>query len=455
MTEEHNSISRRNVLAGLGTIGVGGALVGAGTSAYFSDEQQLPNELAAGELELKLDWQQFYYGASQETRPQDYGNAGRPYVNAHPDDNKDGEQSIEVNGEKYRYSELSRNIGDDEIDYCTDLDQDFYFGENQESLIELDDIKPGDCGEITFSYHLCDNDGWIWFRTKNKDYPEPGEEPHLVDAIEAKVWYDVYENENEGIEQGDNEHQEEKEPVIAKGSLRDVLEELNESNGGVLLDPDPLVDPDTNNENKTDDCVELEKIDDDTIPEKYTGDEAIQDYLRDLFASYQADGEDGDHIELEGEEGDTIKIWITGLVYQDVGDESSEVVGFDWASNYGICQTRVKGGPGEPDGGEFTVEDCAFEGASVAPFGAAQGRKRYGVSNFQFWYCKGVDEPKEPECFEASNTHYIGFEWCLPEGIGNEVQNDELDFDFGFYTEQCRHNDDPTPYWMEEEGENN
>ncbi|MFA9427745.1 SipW-dependent-type signal peptide-containing protein [Natronorubrum sp. A-ect3] len=448
MTDEPNSISRRNVLAGLGTIGVGGALVGAGTSAYFSDEQQLPNELVAGELKLKLDWQQRYYGASQETRPQDYGGAGRPYVNAHPDHDKDGEQSIVVNDTEYRYDELGRNIGDDEIDYCADLDQDFYFGENQNSLIELDDIKPGDCGEITFSYHLCDNDGWIWFRTKNKDYPEPSEEPHLVDAIEAKVWYDVYENEDNGIEQGDNEHQEEKEPVIAQGSLRDVLEELNETNGGFLLEPDPLVDPDTNDENKIDDCVELETIDDD-----FEDVDDVQQYLRDLFASYQADGQDGESIELEGEGDDTIRIWITGLVYQDVGDDTSDVVGFDWKSNHGICQTRVKGGPGEPRGGEFTVEDCAFEGTSVAPFGAAQGTKRYGVSNFQFWYCEGIDEPKEPECFEASTTHYIGFEWCLPEGVGNEVQGDALEFDFGFYTEQCRHNDDPTPYWMEEESD--
>lgn len=427
MTENDDTISRRNVLAGLGAIGAGGALVGAGTSAFFSDEQQLPNRMVAGQLELSVDFQEYY----------DFGK-GRMPIDAFPDTKRTppGVKDREFYEKYVCEDKLLREDPLESKKYRTDNE----WTDPGDPLINLDDIKPGDCGEVTLSYHLCDNDGWIWFRTKNKEYPDDPEELHLVDAIQARVWYDEYEDEE--IERGDNVYQEGKEPVIAQGSLRDVLEELNETNGGTLLDPDPVLDPNADGEV---DCRELETIDD-----SLEDVDDVQQYLRDLFASYQEQGQGGDHIELEGDQGEKIRIWITGLVYQDANDPTSDVVGFDWKSNYGICQTRVKGGPDDPRGGEFAVENCTFEGTAVAPLGAAQGTKRYGVSNFQFWYCKGVKEPKDPECFEASTTHYLGFEWCLPKEIGNEVQRDELAFDFGFYTEQCRHNDDPQNPWVGE-----
>jgi hypothetical protein len=45
------------------------------------------------------------------------------------------------------------------------------------------------------------------------------------------------------------------------------------------------------------------------------------------------------------------------------------------------------------------------------------------------------------ECFNASDTQYIGFAWYLPVDHANEIQTDSVQFDLGFYTEQCRHND--------------
>ena len=50
-------------------------------------------------------------------------------------------------------------------------------------------------------------------------------------------------------------------------------------------------------------------------------------------------------------------------------------------------------------------------------------------------------ETEGRDCFINSNTAYIGLEWWLPVDHGNEVQGDSVEFDFGFYTEQCRHND--------------
>ena len=73
------------------------------------------------------------------------------------------------------------------------------------------------------------------------------------------------------------------------------------------------------------------------------------------------------------------------------------------------------------------------------------GREFHQISNFRFYYCD-VDEEEEngEECFQPSNTEFIAFEWCLPPSVGNEVQGDSVSFDLSFYTEQCRHNDEPS-----------
>jgi len=54
-------LTRRKVLAGLGAIGAASAGVGMGTSAYFSDVETFTNnKLVAGELDLKVDWEEHY-----------------------------------------------------------------------------------------------------------------------------------------------------------------------------------------------------------------------------------------------------------------------------------------------------------------------------------------------------------------------------------------------------------
>lgn len=80
------------------------------------------------------------------------------------------------------------------------------------------------------------------------------------------------------------------------------------------------------------------------------------------------------------------------------------------------------------------------------------------ISNTEFYACPSDSNPLDPgppqvpgECFPADETFCIGFEWCLPagteiEGINdvNDLQGKPIGFDLGFYTEQCRHNDDPS-----------
>ena len=71
-------------------------------------------------------------------------------------------------------------------------------------LISLDDVKPGDFGEVTFSTHLCDNPGYLWLRmpgglrASENGLTEPEEEDpdeedgvvEIVDEIQTAIWYD-------------------------------------------------------------------------------------------------------------------------------------------------------------------------------------------------------------------------------------------------------------------------
>jgi hypothetical protein len=45
------------------------------------------------------------------------------------------------------------------------------------------------------------------------------------------------------------------------------------------------------------------------------------------------------------------------------------------------------------------------------------------------------------DCFAGETTHCVGFEWWLPLDHANQIQTDSVEFDLGFYAEQCRHND--------------
>ncbi|WP_255151900.1 SipW-dependent-type signal peptide-containing protein [Halorarius halobius] len=193
-------LSRRKMLAGLGAVGLASAGAGFGTSALFSDREEFAgNSITAGELDLLVDWQQHY----------SYTMGGDPvvtYVNAHPDHDGDGEQSIVDDGVVVRYSDEDRNLQGLDCENIPPLDQadfgsDPVTGDAMDTLVQFSDVKPGDEGEITFSLHLCDNPGYIWMQAANvtesggatndaEALVDPDNLPDLADAIEATLWYD-------------------------------------------------------------------------------------------------------------------------------------------------------------------------------------------------------------------------------------------------------------------------
>lgn len=118
----------------------------------------------------------------------------------------------------------ARPRNEDTFDYETD---------EHRPLISLDDVKPGDYGEVTLSTHLCDNDGYLWLKmpgglTENEnghEEPEPETgapdgDGQLAEKVQTALWYD---------DDCSNTIGGEPEPVIAM-NLIDTSSSLNKDN---------------------------------------------------------------------------------------------------------------------------------------------------------------------------------------------------------------------------------
>ncbi|RMB25098.1 SipW-dependent-type signal peptide-containing protein [Haloplanus aerogenes] len=272
------TLTRRRLLAGLGTIGVASAGAGLGTTAYFSDQETFENnQLTAGEFDLKMDWQVTYTGPN-----------GFEYVTASPDqlqnedidtlardnlfrtisgadgirDPIDSRDTIANRAFSSDYDDLTADqqatVEDAFRSQFADVPQDLF---EMRPIIDLDDVKPGDSGSVSFSLHLFDNPGYIWLNgrlveARENGHTEPeGEDPdtvgpadevstlldndvELLDEIRVTVWYDL-----DGDAEVDTD-----EPVLLGGNadptanptLRDLFGLLSTGNG---LPLDATADP--------------------------------------------------------------------------------------------------------------------------------------------------------------------------------------------------------------------
>ncbi|MFA9517926.1 SipW-dependent-type signal peptide-containing protein [Halopenitus sp. H-Gu1] len=489
--DEQHGLSRRTVLAGLGTIGIGAAGAGMGTTAYLSDEETFTgNELVAGSLDLKLDWSEHYFDGSAGTEYGSYlgteddlgDRRGFPSSNpvfavpqqnvdefmqatsieAYPDTNDDGVYSPPAGWDDPESDEYVCTLGADtsrDMDPREDGTGTGLRSENDDTwvdeadtykpLVSLSDVKPCDFGELTLSYHLCDNPGYVWLNGElienaQNGYSEPErerleelygddlpEEGQLADHLFVRLWYD----------DGDNLLGTD-ETEIVTGSLRSVLELLGDG-AGIPLDPTgdtgivPNGDDDEEGVTLTDDDCHVEPGN--PTCGEYGLLQAIRIESGDLPTAV---GESKDYETAVG----TVTITVTEMEGNDVREFDIDLDGF-------LASTIiVKGGPKANICRRIENDELqpvtAGEGLG-APLGAGKGgEERYGVSHIDVCYDAETPDPGDPgepetKCFEPSTTHYVGLEWWLPCAVGNEVQTDTVDVDLGFYTEQCRHNESP------------
>lgn len=197
MTEKRIELSRRKILAGVGTIGVASAGAGLGTSAFLSDTESFTgNSIEAGELDLYVHYE---FTADQGSVS---GNLGEPTSGT--------VQGDEDGGATVGYS--------------------------------LADVKPGDSGSLEFCFSIVDNPAYLWMSgaltgDADNDTPEPetsspwdrdgSSAGELATYTRASLYYT-----------GDTSDSNDADVLITEGTLAGILADLEH---GMVLhgDGDP------------------------------------------------------------------------------------------------------------------------------------------------------------------------------------------------------------------------
>jgi hypothetical protein len=256
--------------------------------AFFSDPEEFANnQLVAGELDLKVSWEEHYSDwlgeeqtvdgvrmvettadlAANEVGLPSYDN---PMLAVRADDT-DGNGVSQI--EEFMDATLQEQFPDEatreqlaqlppEVDPCealADVPDDL-----DGPVLSLDDVKPGDFGEVTFDFTLCDNPGYVWLNgglvsaaengltePEQKDDDEVDGIVELLDEIQVTVWYDDGDNILEESETYVTERSvvdgnpassavalTGDQRIIARGTLREVLDALS-TGRGIPLDGIP------------------------------------------------------------------------------------------------------------------------------------------------------------------------------------------------------------------------
>ncbi len=470
-------LSRRRVLGGIGAIGVASAGAALGTTAYFSDGEGFAgNSLSAGELDLKLDYKSTYTGGPGRLAEVDA---------MYPDfDVKDLGDGVYLTGEVPDVGSLDWTTQVQELDLC-DPELNLVNGD-EIPVFTLEDVKPGDSGEVTISFHICDNPAWVWMTgelTENAQngYTEPevdaleamgvstddpDGEGQLADAIDVTVWYDedcdnVYEPGR-----GDDGPVCVELVLDASGSMSGSRNQQTIA-GAKALAEKILTEGDPDNQVGVTFFSAAGYDESAQVVQSLTGDYAS---VESAIDSLPADGGStaiGEGIltgqsDLENYTHDNrVMVVLTdgqnnaGTAPANAGDTVKNAGTETYALGVGgTTQADLEEFASEPTDEHvfFAVDDAAIEQvfAQVAETLAGEtliyeGTLRETMEHLS----EGValdgnrsSEAREP--FAGGLTQCIGLEWELPIDVGNEVQTDSVSFDVGFYAEQSRHNDDPT-----------
>jgi len=541
MTDDDRiKLTRRKILASTGAVGLAGAGAGLGTSALFSDTETFGNNaLTAGTLDLKVDWEEHYsypqlYGFDDpasgldvtRTEPADPSNytAFPPGVEAHTDSdpllwvhNDDvsayhDDTSIEAFPDTDSNGTADDGIQDnfDSANACSvlgDLDAGegaLDSGDRTENaatspgdpLVNLQDVKPGDFGEVTLSFHLCDNPGYVWMQASNDSASENGvtdpegeseaEEEgvvELLDEIQTAMWYD--EDCDNLTDAGTQTTTGEVDVVIVmdeSGSMDDEEGKFGSAKTGArTLASEVLSNPGTKvglvsfdnsahlRQGLTDTYGDVDSAIDDLNAgggtdfsdaleaghEELTGDD-----ISDIDASgghrasaqkvmvFLSNGSSGGDYQTESDDVKNIPADIYAIAYGSGADDGvMKGIASDPDSTYFFdapTQSKVEtafddiGGEITGGGEEIFFQDTLRSALTALTDGNGIPLDGDGGDDFD----ESSDSPSADArgCFGVG-TNCIGFSWWIPTGVGNQIQSDSVAFDLGFYTEQCRHND--------------
>ncbi|WP_458206066.1 vWA domain-containing protein [Haladaptatus sp. NG-SE-30] len=418
MSDKKFEFSRRKALLGLGTIGAGAAFGGAGTMAFLNDPETIKNNtVTAGNLDLKIDWEEHYNGEIIETQP--------PIDNPGP-------------------------------------------------IFMLDDVKPGDYGEATISLHVYDNPAYIWLAGELTESAENGQrEPELetegedtdgmgelADAIHARLWYDDdCDNKFDRVAGGQE---------LEVALVSDVSGSMRGSNLTALKTAATnFVD----NFSSPDEGAAISFASTAGVDQELTTDYSA---IKSAISGYSAGG--GTDISagidaarnelLNGTNATASATKVMVLLSDGQSNEAAAKNSASTAKGDGIRIITVALGSGadttlmeeiasSPDdayvGGVddlgtiySTIATSIFTGEQVITEGSLTEVLAYLNDGILL---DGDRSTEEADCYSANTKHCLGFEWWLPKEVDNEVQSDSAKFDFDFYAEQCRHNPEPMNPW--------
>lgn len=475
MTDDNNPIrlSRRRVLGGLGGIGLASAGAGLGTTAYFSDEESFTdNSLTAGELDLKLDYKSTYSG----------GPGRLDEIDAlYPDfDVEEVEEGVYLTGEVPDVGDFTWADEVQERDLC-DPELNLVDGEGV-PVFNLDDVKPGDTGEVTISLHICDNPSWLWMNGEltenaqnginepenvslNEMYETIPESGQLADAIDVTMWYDedcdnVYEPGGEG------------QPVCvqlvldASGSMSGTRNQQTINGANELAERILNEAPAGSRVGVT--FFSASGYDTGAQTQLPLSDDlaAVQSAINSLPAngSNTAIGEGIETAQAElancGEDESPTMIVLTDGANNAGQDPADAATAAKTAGTEifalgtgGASASTLEAIASDPDAehvftsttaqaidqafgqiAEVLVgETVIFEGSLAEAMAELEGGIALDGNR--------ATEPRDP--YAGGLTQCIGFEWEVPATVGNEIQTDSVTFDLGFYAEQSRHNETP------------
>jgi len=368
-------------------------------------------------------------------------------------------------------------------------------------LVSLSDVKPGDFGEVTLSAHLCDNAGYLWLTAGDVTASENGltepesdadaeveGEVELLDEIQTAWWYDT--NCNNLTDGGTGGTSEEVDVVIvldesgsmddeagkfpsakdgAKALTDEVLSNAGTQVGLVSFESDAFL-----RQGLTTNATDVKNAVDalsagggtdfsdalDAGREELTGSDVSSIAASGNHRSgaqkvmvFLSNGSSGGSYQTEADAVKNTPAELYGIAYgsgaddatlQDIASDPDSQYFFD-APSQSEVETAFDDIGGQISG---PGEEVFFQGDLRTALGAltsGDGIPLDGDGGDDFDELGDDPSAESRGCFEGNTTTCLGFSWWVPTDVGNQIQSDSVEFDLGFYTEQCRNNDGGGP----------
>ena len=476
MTEHNdhklNSLSRRSILGGIGAVGIASAGAGLGTSAFFSDEEEfMNNSLQAGTLDLKLDYKATYLGG--QGRLASVEAMGYPNVEEITDDGEPtGRYLLAQAPSPADMQEWEDLVQGEAFDFCSPAADEHLINGDGIPMFTLDDVKPGDSGEVTVSIHICDNPGYLRMMGDITGNAENGQtEPEidaegedtdgigeLADAIEVCVWYD--EDCDNVFEPTGTGQQNELEVALVSdvsgsmgGSALSSLKTAASSFVGNLSSPDEAAAISFSTSASTDQELTT------NYPLVQN---AINNYTASGGTSIAAGIIEGEDELLNGTNATPGASKVMILLSDGQSDETAAINAANDAKNNGIRIFTIALGSADTSLLESVASspDDAFVAPDPADLDTVydeiaqivlDGEQKIAEGTMTEVFAElsegvildGNRQEEGLQPYPGATTQCIGFEWTLPFDVGNEVQTDSVGFDLEFEVEQSRHNETP------------